>query len=274
MVDAEEVAASDVEILVVGNPPGENLLRFDGLRFVQSTWAGVDRLIERAPLVPIARMVAPELTELMTEFVLTATLFLHRRFPSYRRDQARGRWQPRPTLPAGERRVGILGFGELGRPAAHRLAEAGFEVTAWARTPRSDRVEVYTGKEGWERLLSHSEILVNLLPLTAETRGILDRTAFATLPRGAAVVNAARGAHVVEADLLEALDRGHLSDAVLDVFDQEPLAADHPFWFHDRVTVMPHVAAPSDPDDLAPHVAANIRRFLEGEAPRFLVQAG
>lgn len=272
VVDAEEAEPSVVEILVVGNPPGRDLRRFDGLGFVQSAWAGVDRLTEGAPPVPIARMVAPELTELMTEFVLAAVLALHRRFPAYRRDQVRGEWRPRPTYPVAETRVGVLGYGELGRPAAQILSRTGFDVAAWARTHRSGPVPVLTGEQGFIGLLGRSEILVNLLPLTPETRGILDHTAFEAMPSGASLVNAARGAHVVEGDLLAALDAGHLSDSILDVFEEEPLPSGHPFWSHERITVLPHIAAPSHPADLAPHLAANIRRYLEGKTPRFLVQ--
>lgn len=271
VVDAE-TDPSVVEILVVGNPPGDDLRRFDRLRFVQSAWAGVDRLTEGAPPVPIARMVAPELTELMTEFVLAAVLTLHRRFPDYRRDQTRAEWRPRPTPPARGTRVGVLGYGELGMPAAQTLSEAGFDVAAWARTSRGGRIPVLTGEEGFRDLLGRSDVIVNLLPLTPETRGILHHAAFASMPRGSSLVNAARGAHLVPADLLAALDAGQLSDAILDVFDEEPLPSDHPFWSHERITVLPHVAAPSRPVDLAPHLAANIRRHLQGEAPRFQVQ--
>lgn len=272
VVEVEKSKPLSVEILVVGNPPGDDLRRFGALRFVQSAWAGVDRLTEGAPPVPIARMVAPELAELMTEFVLAGVLALHRRFPAYRRDQVQGKWHPRPTSPARETRVGVLGFGELGKPAAQALSETGFDVAAWARTSRGGPIPVLTGAEGFRDLLGRSDVVVNLLPLTPDTRGILDHMAFRTMPQGSSLVNAARGAHVVPADLLQALDEGHLSDAVLDVFDEEPLPSDHPFWSHDRIVVLPHVAAPSRPADLAPHLAANIRRFLEGGTPRFLVQ--
>lgn len=143
---------------------------------------------------------------------------------------------------------------------------------AWARSDRQGEVPVVSGEEGWRRLLDRSEIVVNLLPLTDSTRGILDSGAFDLLGPGAALVNVARGAHVVEADLLTALDDGRVSDAVLDVFPTEPLPERHPYWEHPRVTVLPHVAAPSDPDDLVAEVAANLRRFLAGETPRHLVE--
>lgn len=272
VVDAGQVDRDEIEILVVGNPPGRDLNRFPRLAFVQSTWAGVDALVEGAPSVPIARLVAPALSELMSEFVVAAVLMAHRGFPEYRRRQARGEWAPLPVISAHRRRVGVLGFGALGAPAARRLAGEGFDVMAWARTSRSDEVPVVSGGEGWHRLLRRSEIVVNLLPLTGETRGILDTQAFDLLGPAATLVNVARGGHVVETDLLAALGDGRLSDAVLDVFATEPLPGSHPFWSHPRVTVLPHVAAPSDPEDLVAEVAANLRRFLAGETPRHMVE--
>jgi len=270
VVDAE-TQADEVEILVVGNPPASILSFFPRLRFVQSVWAGPDRLRELPLDVPVARMVAPGLVEYMAEFVSMAVLMLHRQVPAYRRAQAARRWQPLPAMPARSRRVGVLGYGELGRPAASRLAEAGFDVVAWARSPRNDPIPVLTGQDGYREVLARSEILVDVLPLTPETRHMLDRSAFESMPEGASLVNVGRGAHVVEADLLQALDEGHLSEALLDVFEEEPLPEDHPFWSHPRVTVFPHVAAPSESTDLAPYVADNIRRFIAGETPRFLV---
>ena len=270
--DARNMDPAQVEVLVVANPPGRDLERFSGLQFVQSTWAGVDRLVVDPPDgVPIARMVAPGLTRLMTEFVLTAVLFLHRDLPAYRRSQERREWNPLPVTPSTSRTVGILGYGHLGSASARMLSRIGFRVTAWARTARTAEVPVLAGEEGLERVLASSEILVDLLPLTDETRGILDRRAFDRMPPDASLVNAARGDHVVVPDLVEALD-GHLGQAVLDVFPEEPLPADSPLWGHPKVTVLPHIAAPSDPGELADQVADNIRRFVEGSDPRFLVE--
>lgn len=272
VADVDDVDPAEVEVVVVGNPPGRDLTRFSRLRFVQSTWAGVDALVEGAPPVPISRLVAPALAELMAEFVTAAVLMAHRGFLEYRRSQARREWAPQPVTPARRRRVGVLGFGALGAPAARRLAAEGFDVMAWARTSRSVELPVVIEEEGWRRLLGRSDILVNLLPLTGQTRGILDSKAFDLLGPGATLVNVARGGHVVDQDLLAALDDGRLSDAILDVFATEPLPASHPFWSHPRVTVLPHVAAPSDPDDLVSEVAANVRRFLDGKRPRRLVE--
>lgn len=270
VADADEVI-EDLEVLVVGNPPGSISARFPRLQFVQSTWAGPDRLAESGATVPVARMVAPELAGFMSEFVLLAVLMLHRHVPAYRRSQASRRWEPIEVTPARHKRVGVLGYGELGRPVAQRLAEADFDVAAWARSERSDVLPVLSGESGFREVLGRSEIVVNLLPLTPETRHLLDRSAFDSMPRGAALVNVGRGGHVVERDLLAALDEGRLSEAILDVFEHEPLPPNHPFWSHPRVTVFPHVAAPSNASELAPYVADNIRRFIEGQTPRFLI---
>lgn len=271
VVDVAHVEPDEVEVLVVGNPPGSMLSGYPSLRFVQSTWAGVDQLVGGAPAVPIARLVAPALTALMSEFVLTTVLMAHRGLLEYRRRQMRAEWKPEAAVTAGARKVGVLGFGALGEPAARRLHDAGFDVAGWARTPRPGAVPVLAGTEGLGEVLARSEILVDLLPLSAATRDLLDRSAFALMPPGATLINVARGGHVVEADLLEALDSGRLADAVLDVFREEPLPADHPFWSHPRVTVLPHIAAPSRPSDLARAVADNIELFLSGEEPDFLV---
>lgn len=271
-MDSFAVAADEVDVVVVGNPPGSELHRFSSAQFIQSAWAGVDRLVRDSPPVPIARMVAPELTAAMSEFVLTATLMLHRQVPEYRRSQTRRQWRPLPQMATGERRVAVLGYGAIGRPVASRLTAAGFDVMAWARSPREDPVRVVAGDEGWTEVLGRSHIVVNLLPLTAPTHGILDARAFALMPAGSALVNVARGGHVVEDDLLAALDGGRLSDAVLDVTAVEPLLASHPFWAHPHVTLFPHVAATSEPSVLAARVAANIARFAGGKTPDFLVE--
>ena len=270
VVDADSRAA-DVEVLVVGNPPASRLDAFPRLRFVQSVWAGPDRLAEGTVGVPVARMVAPELTEYMAEFVLMAVSMLHREAPAYRRAQAESTWQPRKAELARRRRVGVLGYGELGRPVARLLRRVGFDVAAWARSPRTGPIPVLCGEDGFREVLGRSDILVNVLPLTPHTRHILDGSAFEVMPEGAGLVNVGRGAHVVEADLLDALDEGRLSEAILDVFEEEPLPAGHPSWAHPRVKVFPHVAAPSEAADLAPYVADNVRRFLAGETPRFLL---
>jgi glyoxylate/hydroxypyruvate reductase A len=233
------------------------------LRLIQSLWAGVDRLLADPTLpvdVPLTRMVDPAMNAAMAETALWAVLSLHRDFFTYAQLQRAGRWHPLPQRRADEVRVLVLGSGEMGRAAARRIAGLGYAARGWRRdgTPLL-------------RSVAEADIVVNLLPLTPETRGLLDAHFFAALPAQAAVVNLARGAHVVDADLLAALDSGHLRHAVLDVFHTEPLPAEHPFWCHPQVTVLPHAAALSDPRSAAAVAASNLRAARDGDALQHLV---
>jgi glyoxylate/hydroxypyruvate reductase A len=197
--------------------------------------------------------------------VVLQVLRLHRHDLDYRAQQQERLWRELDQKNAADRRVGILGFGELGRDAANKLKALGFDVAAWSRSEKSlAGVKSYAGADGLPLLLGRSEILICLLPLTAATEGILNSRNLALLPPGGALVNAARGAHLVEDDLFAALASGHISAAVLDVFHDEPLPTDHPFWRHPRVVVTPHVAAFTNPATAAPIILDNIRRFEEG----------
>jgi glyoxylate/hydroxypyruvate reductase A len=190
----------------------------------------------------------------------------HRQLGVTDANQARGVWQQIVTPPAQRRRVGVMGLGHIGGQCALTLATLGFDVAGWSRSPKSlPGVETFAGPQGLAPFLARTEILVCLLPLTPETKDILNARTFAALPRGAAIVNAGRGGHLVEADLLAALDGGHLSGATLDVFRTEPLPPDHPFWSHPRIRVTPHIASYIDPATGAGVVAENIRRYeVEG----------
>jgi glyoxylate/hydroxypyruvate reductase A len=205
------------------------------------------------------------MTDAMSEYVVLQVLRLHRGDLDYRAQQEAREWRELDQKNAAERRVGILGLGELGQSAANRLKGLGFDVAGWSRSEKTVAgIESYAGAAGLPLLLARSEILVCLLPLTAETEGILNARTLALLPKGAALVNAARGAHLVEEDLLAALAAGQIAAAVLDVFREEPLPAGHPFWHHPRVVVTPHVAAFTNPATAAPIIIDNIRRFEEG----------
>lgn len=258
-VAAARARPDAVQAAVVANPPPGSLQGLPALRLIQSLWAGVDRLLADPTLpagVPVARMVDPAMTAAMAETTLWAVLSLHRGFFDYARQQREARWQVLGQRRADEVQVRVLGQGEMGRAAAARLAQQGYAVQGWRRDGRP-----------LAPLLAACDIVVNLLPLTPETRGLLDARFFAALPRGAAVVNLARGAHVVDADLQAALDSGHLQHAVLDVFHAEPLPADHAWWRHPRVTVLPHAAALTDPRSAARVAAANLRAACSGAAP-------
>ena len=186
--------------------------------------------------------------------------------PEYLLAQQKEEWVSLPQPRTEERRIGLLGLGSLALPVAVMLRDLGFQVASWSRTQkRVEGVESFHGAGRFADFLARTDILLNLLPLTAETRGILDAAAFAAMPKGAAIINLGRGPHVVAADLLAALDSGQLSAATLDVFDIEPLPAGSPLWKHPRITVMPHVARRQRPVDVAPQIAENIRRIRAGE---------
>jgi glyoxylate/hydroxypyruvate reductase len=259
---------AEIDYALVWRPEAGFLASLPNLKLILSLGAGVDHLLGDPQLprhLPIVRLVDPHMTHAMSEYVVLQVLRLHRHDLDYRAQQQERVWRELDQKNAADRRVGILGFGELGRDAANKLKALGFDVAAWSRSEKSlAGVESYAGAEGLRHLLGRSEILVCLLPLTAETEGILNARNLALLPPGAALVNAARGAHLIEDDLLTALASGQISAAVLDVFHDEPLPADHPFWHHPRVVVTPHVAAFTNPATAAPIILDNIRRFEEG----------
>lgn len=266
-----------VDAAVVANPPAGSLQGFPRLRLIQSLWAGVDRLLADTTLpvnVPLARMVDPAMSQAMAETALWAVLALQRGFFGYQRQQQQRQWLQHPQRWADEVPVLVLGYGEMGRTAAQALARQGFPVTAWRAgegpTGADGAVSVVRGE--LLPLLGRRAVLLNLLPLTERTRGLLDARLLAALPAGAGVVNLARGAHVVDADLLAALDSGHVGHAVLDVFHTEPLPETSPWWRHPRVTLLPHVAAATDPRTASAVVAANLRALAAGQLPANLVQ--
>ena len=265
----------EVAIALVAKPPRGALAALPRLKLVQSLWMGVDGLIADPTLprsTPIARLIDPGMVGAMSETVLACVLDWHRCRYRYRAQQARREWRPLPQHMAADRSIGLLGLGELGQDAAAKLRALGFNVCGWSRRPkRIEGVACHHGDTGLADVLARSGVIVCLLPLTAATRGILNAATLARLPEGASVVNLARGGHVVEHDLLAALDSGRLAHAYLDVFETEPLAADHPFWTHPAITVTPHVAALTEPRTSLAKVVANIERVRRGERPEALV---
>ena len=262
--------AEDIHYALVWQPPPGLLASLPNLRAIFCLGAGVDGLIRDSTLpdhVPVVRMVDWGLTEGMTEFVVWQVLDWHRDGPTYRASAATGTWDRRIHVFARERTVGVMGLGVLGSAAAEALAALNFDVAGWSRSPKTiDGVTSFVGADGWAPFLARSEIVVNLLPLTAATTGILNADTFARLPRGAVVINAARGGHVVDSDLLAALEDGQIGGASLDVFAEEPLPPDHPFWRHPRIAVTPHIASVTHARTCADTVIAQIRR-LESGAP-------
>lgn len=267
--------AADIDIALVANPPPGALAGLPGLRLIQSMWAGVDKLLADPTVpagVPLARMVDPAMSEAMAQTALWAVLGLHRGYFDYARQQQARQWRVLPQRRADEVHVAVLGMGAMGRACARRLAALGYRVSGWATRPTAaEGIAVQAGDAALDALLAAADVVIDLLPLTPATQGFFDRARFARMRRGAGLVNLARGAHVVEADLIEALDQGQLQRAVLDVFATEPLPADHPLWAHPRVTVLPHAAAQTDLRTATQVAAENVRALRAGRPLAHLV---
>ncbi len=276
-VDPDIGNPADVHYALVWKPPQGWLAQFPNLRAILSLGAGVDALLEdpQLPHVPLTRMVDAGMGRQMAEYAAHAVLHFHRHMPRYAEHQRVARWAPLEPVAARDFAVGFMGLGVLGAQAAQLVAALGYPVLGWSRTPKSlPGVEGFAGDGGLAAFLARTRVLVNFLPLTDATRGIIDARLLAGLPRGAFVVNPARGGHVVERDLLAALDSGHIAGAMLDVFETEPLPAEHPFWKHPSVVVTPHVAAVTQAADAASQVIDNLLRLERGEAPVGVVDRG
>lgn len=268
-----------VHYAAVWKPAPGLLARFADLRVIFNLGAGVDALLQDTtlPTVPLVRVVNQDLTKRMTEYVVMHVLMHHRQQRRFVAQQAAGIWDAPEQWAAGDVRVGLLGLGELGRDAAEVLARIGFQVAGWSRSPRQlPGIACFHGEDGIAAFLARTDILVALLPLTPETRGILSRRLFSGLARdgvlGAPVlINAGRGGLQVETDILSALDDGTLGAATLDVFETEPLPASSRLWSHPKVTVTPHNAADSSPGAIADDVAAQILAFEAGQSLRGIV---
>ena len=259
-----------VQWLVTWTVPAD-LARYPNLRLIFSVGAGVDQfdLTALPQSVGVVRMLEPGLPQQMQEYITLATLALHRDLPAYLGQQRKGLWKAGRNMPAEDRRVGVMGLGMLGQAALATLRPFGFPLAGWARSPRQiDGVDCFTDLDAF---LARTDLLICLLPLTAETETILNASLFTRLPRGAQLVHAGRGRQLDHAALIDALDDGQLSAAVLDVTAPEPLPADHPLWSHPQVILTPHIACQTRPVDGARHVIGAIRADLAGAAVPGLV---
>lgn len=260
--------ADEIDMALVWKPPAGFLASFRNLKFVHSFGAGVDGILADNSYprqVPLARVVDAGLANGMAEYVVLHVLRFHRQMQAMQFNQRNRTWKWLPPVDAKDRTIGIMGMGALGAVAAKRLLDFDFQVVGWSRRLKAvDGVASFHGDDQLEGFLRHCNVLVCLLPLTPQTRGIISRRTISLLPRGAHIINAGRGGHVVEADLLHALDNDYLSGATLDVFAEEPLPEQHPFWTHPKVTVTPHNAADSIPALVVPQIVDNIRRCREG----------
>ncbi|MFE1598841.1 2-hydroxyacid dehydrogenase [Methylobacterium sp. ID0610] len=271
--------AGDVPMALAWFPPADAFAQYPNLRAVCSIAAGVDSLLACPGLPPdvaVVRVVDPDQARAMSCFVLWHVIGHQRRFRTYAENQARAAWRPLGQRPAGEITVGLLGYGRMGAQVAADLAALGFTVLAWSRSERPPEAAVahHHGAEGLAALLARTDVLVNLLPLTPETKGILDASLFRRLKPGATLVQVGRGAHLVEADLLAALDDGPLGAAALDVFAVEPLPEAHPFWRHPKIVVTPHEACDASPQAVAAMLRATATALRAGEPIPHAVDRG
>lgn len=259
---------------LVWNPPEGFFARFPNLALVINLGAGVDRLVARndLPDVPITRLSDPEMGRMMAGFVLFSVLRHARDIPHFEAAQARREWAYRHPRPASAITVAVLGLGELGALAATEIARQGFDTHGWATRPRDlPGVTCHHGDAALDALLSRADIVVSLLPLTPMTRRRLGKAEFGRMKPGAAFVNVSRGEVVDEGALVAALRAGRLSGATLDVFETEPLAADHPLWSLPGVLITPHLASVALPQSAAPQIAANIKAIRSGGSLRNVV---
>ena len=265
----------DIDVIACGWLPEGEFKTFPNLKLIVSLLAGPDHLLHDPAVpkhVPIVRAGDPSGDTMMNEVTLLHVLRHHRNMPAYALAQQRAEWVNLPRQPARERKVGVMGLGVIGLAAARMLQSIGFQVAGWVRTPRRiDGMDVFAGRDQLNAFLNRSEILVNLLPLTSETENILNAAAFAQMPKGGAVINLGRGGHVVEADLVAALDSEHLAAATLDVFRTEPLPKDDPLWKHPKVTVMPHASRRVEGKPMVPRIADAIRRLRDGRPMENLI---
>lgn len=267
--DMDENAMKKCDIAIVANPNPDDLALLPHLKWVQSLWAGVEKLVSElnAPSFKLCRLIDPQLSEIMAEAVLAWTFYLHRNMPAYARQQKERKWHQIEHSLASERTVGILGLGKLGESSAIRLVENGFKVKGWSLHPKTianvDCYDGLDGKKGLDEMLLNLDILVCLLPLTSKTKYLINKTLLEKLPDSASVINFARG-EIIDTDaLIKSLDNERLNHAVLDVFDKEPLEQGSPLWGHDNITVLPHISAPTHFRSASEIVANNISAYRQ-----------
>lgn len=256
-----------IEYLAFMHPNFDLLPAFPNLKAMFSRSAGVEDFIRhpKLPKVPLGKVEPPGGDPMMTEYVVMHVLRLHRDMPGYQAAQARREWRRVPIARPEQRRVGFLGYGLMAQAPASVLRQLGFPVSAWVRTPRPDGdIRFFQGNDQLEPFLRQTDIAVCLLPLTRDTEGIFCARTFAMMPKGAMLVNIGRGRHIVEKDLIEALNSGQLAHASLDALWPEPLPPESPLWLHPKVTVMPHVARRPTVAQLVTEIAANIKSLESG----------
>lgn len=272
-------ALEDIDAAICWYPPEGLLARLPRLQLVQSVGAGIDHISAdpQLPPVPVCRIVDPDMADGMTAYVTWAVIQHQRHMGCYLSSAAARRWEEQAIQPPRQHRVGIAGLGTLGLACARALLAVGYSVRGWSRSPKAglpEGLRAFHGDAQRPEFLSGCDTLICLLPLTEDTRGMLCRELFQQLPRGAHLINVGRGAHLVEADLLQALAEGALGAATLDALTQEPLPPEHPFWADPRILVTPHIATRTDPAVIARQTAHNLARIRAGHAAEVAIDLG
>lgn len=279
LIPDDPIEPESVRYAAVWKPPHGALNAFPNLEAIFNLGAGVDAVLsdKSMPRVPLVRVALDDLTGRMTEYVVMHTLIHHRRLRYYDASQRDRIWAPKAQWAASAMRVGMLGLGVIGGDAAEVLARIGFKVAGWSQTRKDfPGIECFAGEGEFEAFLRRTDILVCILPLTPQTKGILNRKTFSMLARdgrlgGPVIINAGRGGLQVEADIVSCLDDGTLLAATLDVFGTEPLPKDSPLWAHPKVTISPHNAGDTDPEAVSDYVARQIERYEAGEKLQHVV---
>lgn len=265
----EEHPKERITMALIWKHPEGSLDQYPNLKCIASSGAGVDYIFEDSSApenIPITRVVDPYLASDMSEHVLAIILAELKNFNTYKLQQIEHDWKPKEYRRIEDVKVGIMGLGELGLLTAKDLVKYGFTVNGWSKSKKDVAdVNAFAGDKELQKFLESTEILVCLLPLTPKTEGILNKELFSQLPKGAYVINVARGGHLVDEDLLEALDKGYLSGASLDVYHQEPLLRSHPFWDHPKIFMTPHYASVSDTKSVVPQILDNYYRLEKNE---------
>lgn len=263
------------EVAIVANPDPNDLKQLPNLKWVHSVWAGVERLmadLDHNPQLKVVRLIDPQLAATMAEAVVAWTLYLHRDMPLYAKQQRNKQWLEHEYTPAEEKTVSILGLGELGLAAAMKLKAVGFKVCGWSRSQKSiDNIQCYYGDNGLLEMLAKTDFLICLLPLTPQTKNLINHNFFSMLKKQASLINFGRGAIIDDDALKQTLDFEHLAHAVLDVFHQEPLSQDSWHWTHQNITVLPHISAPTNRKTASAIVAKNIQQYrINGTIPKYV----
>lgn len=265
----ESEAAFNAEFLVCWKPEKGQLKNFSKLKIIQSLGAGVDHIFD-TNLIPanrkVVRIVDPNLMVDMWEYTLAATMNYLKDFPRYAQQQNKKAWTQHKYRTIPTTRVSVMGLGKIGGYVAEQFAKLGFKVQGWSNSIKNIKgVKSFAGQTNLAEFLKNTDVLINILPLTATTKGILDTAFLEKLPKGAYLINVGRGGHLIEADLLPLIENGQLSGATLDVFQEEPLSQNHPFWGHPKVVVTPHIASLTNVESAVNQVVENYQRMVKGE---------